>query len=264
MIEKTEALQRASLEDIAMLSMEFGRRLMECGDSARGVDEIVTTVARGLGAERVDLRIGYASLAVTVGIGGEGITRMRKVGHLGVNQRLGYLVRDLAAAVRRGEFAAADARSRLNKLPDTTPRHPGWLVDLAVGVACASFGRLLGVDWVGVVPVLIAAALGQSARRQLAARQVNGFITTVFVAFTASALSGLGARLIGSLTVDTAMIASVLLLVPGVPFFNSQNDILEGHPTMGSARAVWVLVILLFLTVGVWLSQMLLGPWRHV
>src|SRR5436190_14925554 len=99
MIEKKEALQRASLEDIAMVSMEFGRLLMECGASARGVDEIVDTVARGLGAERVELRIGYTSLAVTVGIGGEGITRMRKVGALGVNQRLGHSLSDLAEAV---------------------------------------------------------------------------------------------------------------------------------------------------------------------
>ena len=58
----------APLEDIAMLSMEFGRLLLECGASAKIVEETVETVARGLGAERVDLRIGYASLAVTVGI----------------------------------------------------------------------------------------------------------------------------------------------------------------------------------------------------
>jgi uncharacterized membrane protein YjjP (DUF1212 family) len=33
------------------------------------------------------------------------------------------------------------------------------------------------------------------------------------------------------------MIAPVLLLVPGVPAFNAQYDILEGRPTLGSARA---------------------------
>lgn len=33
---------------------------------------------------------------------------------------------------------------------------------------------------------------------------------------------------------------------------------------MGSARAVWVLVTLVFLTAGVWLGQMLLGEWRLV
>jgi len=276
MPQKTETIETTSLEDIAMLSMDFGRTLMECGARAQVVEEIIHTVARGLGAERVDVRIGYASLAITVGIGGEGSTRMRKVGPLGVNQRLGLLVRELARAVGDGDLTSAAASSRLNALIQDQQRYPGWLVDLAVGMACASFGRLLGLDWAALVPVFLAAALGQWLRRQSAAHQVNVFMAATLVAFTASALAGLGASLLRSLTVDTAMIASVLLLVPGVPALNAQNDILEGHPTLGSARAVWVAVILVFITLGVWLGQTLLAqcglagdggpfgaPWAH-
>jgi uncharacterized membrane protein YjjP (DUF1212 family) len=262
MTPEPETIGHAPLEEIAMLSLEFGRAIMECGASARVVDAIVGTVARGLGSERVDLRIGYASLAVTVGIGGEGITRMRKVGALGVNQRLDHSLRELADAVARGEFTAAAARLRLDSLVQNSPRHPGWLVDVSVGLACAAFGRLLGIDWVAVGPVFLAAALGQWLRRQSAAREVNVFIAATLVSFFASALSGLGAGLAGSLTVDTAMIAGVLLLVPGVPSLNAQNDILEGRPTLGSARAVWVAVALMFLTTGVWLGQTVLGEWR--
>jgi uncharacterized membrane protein YjjP (DUF1212 family) len=259
---KSKETGTAPLEEIAMLSLEFGRVLMESGASARFVDEIVSTVALGLGAEQVDLRIGYASLAVTLRIGGGGITRMRKVGPLGVNQRLAHSVRELAGAVQRGEFTALDARLRLNSLTHGSPRHRGWLVDVAVGVACAAFGRLLGVDWVALGPVFLAAALGQWSRRQLTARQMNMFVAATFVAFIASALSGVGARLLGSSTMDTAMIASVLFLVPGVPSLNAQNDILEGYPTLGSARAVSVLVTLVFLTVGLWLGQMLIEEGR--
>jgi len=258
----TRSTTTTSLEDIAVLSMEFGRLLMECGASALVSDEIVHKVARGLGADLVDLRIGYASLAITVGIKGEGITRMRKVGPLGVNHRLDHSVRELARVVGRGELTVAATRSKLEALAQNPQRYPGWLVDIAVGMACASFGRLLGLDWAAFVPVFIGAALGQWLRRQSAARLLNVFVATTLVAFIASALSGLGASLLRSLTVDTAMFASVLLLVPGVPALNALNDILEGHPTLGSARAVWVVVILVFLTVGVWLGQMLLGQWH--
>jgi uncharacterized membrane protein YjjP (DUF1212 family) len=262
MTHSPQAAGRTSLEDIAMLSMEFGRMLMECGASARTVAEMVQTVARGLGAERVDLRIGYASLAITVGVGNEGITRMRKVGPLGVNQRLDHLVRDLALSVGRGETPAAAARVKLDGLALNIRRYPGWLVDVAVGLACACFGRLLGLDWTAVGPVFLASTLAQWLRREAAAANANVFIAATLVAFVASALSGLGAFGLGSTTVDTAMIASVLLLVPGVPALNAQNDILEGHPTMGSARAVWVMVMLVFVSVGVWLGQMLLAQWH--
>jgi uncharacterized membrane protein YjjP (DUF1212 family) len=262
MSQEPQTTDRSPLESMAMLSMEFGRLLMECGASARIVDEVVCTVAKGLGAERVDLRIGYASLAITVGIGNEGITRMRTVGPVGVNQRLDHSVRRLAIAVGRGEMTATAGQIKLSSLSQAPQCYGGWLVDISVGVACASFGRLLGIDWAALGPVFIASAMGQWLRQKLAARQINVFIGATLLAVVASAVSGLGARFLGSLTVDTAMIASVLFLVPGVPALNAQNDILEGHPTLGSARAVWVVVNLVFLTLGVWLGQTLTGEVR--
>jgi uncharacterized membrane protein YjjP (DUF1212 family) len=105
----------------------------------------------------------------------------------------------------------------------------------------------------------VASALGQSVRRRLAHRHVNPFINTTLVSFMASSLAGFAAHLAHSEKVDTAMIAAVLLLVPGVPAFNAQTDILEGRPTLGSARAVWVGVVLVFLTAGIWLAKGLLG-----
>jgi uncharacterized membrane protein YjjP (DUF1212 family) len=78
----TEIRGHELLEEIAMLALEFGRLLMEAGASAHRVEEIAAQVAIGLGADRMDLRVGYASLAITVGIGPDKITRMHKVGPL--------------------------------------------------------------------------------------------------------------------------------------------------------------------------------------
>lgn len=242
-----------------MLALEFGWLLMEAGASARDVEEITTQVATGLGADRTELRVGYASLAITIGIGPDGITRMRKVGPLGVNQSLDYALRGAAARIERGGFTVAEARAELDRLVRATPRHADWVVAVAVGVACAAFGRLLGVDWAGVAPIFAGSTLAQMMRRQLALRKFNVFVSATVVAFLGSALCGLGGRWTGSTTVALDMTVPVLLLVPGVPSLNAQNDILEGRPTLGSARAVWVAVILVFITAGVWLAQGLLG-----
>ena len=56
---------------------------MVTGASARSVEDIVKMVADGLGAERVDLRIGYTSLVITVFQNQHGITRVQKVGYMG-------------------------------------------------------------------------------------------------------------------------------------------------------------------------------------
>jgi uncharacterized membrane protein YjjP (DUF1212 family) len=250
------------LEEIAMLALEFGRLLMEAGSSARHVDEITTQVAVGLGAERVDLRVDYASLAITIGAGPDAVTQMCRVGPLGVNERLHRSLSNASARIGQRGFTLTEARAELTHLQQNSPSHPDWLVAIAVGVACAAFGRLLGVDGVGVAPILVASALGQMVRRQLALHHVNVFISATTVAFLGSALCALGARWAGSQTLAMDIIAPVLLLVPGVPAFNAEYDILEGHPTIGGSRAIWVVVMVVFMTVGVWLAQGLLGVRR--
>lgn len=249
-----------ALEPIAMAALDAGRMLMEAGAAAKSVEWIVEQFAYGLGADRVDLRIGYASLAITIGIGPSGITRMRKVGHLGVNQRLDRELRHLARRVANHEYSSAPAaHAALLDLAKTTPRHSTWVMAVAVGLACAAFGRLLNVDWLAIPAVFLASAIGQLLRRDLLARHVNHFICATLVSFFAALLAGFGARWAGSATIPPAMIAAILLLVPGVPAVNSQSDILEGHPTLGSARAVSVVMTLIFVAAGLSLAQMFLN-----
>ena len=150
----------------------------------------------------------------------------------------------------------------MTRLKQDTERHAPWVVALAVGIACASFGRLLGMDWAAFIPVAGSGAIGQSVRHSLLQRGANVFVVASSVAFLASSLGQLGARWAGSTTLDLAMIASVLLLVPGVPALNGQRDILEGHPTLGAARAVVVAMILIFIATGVLIARALLGIWR--
>ena len=71
-----------------MVALEFGQVLMETGSSARNVERITGQVAAGPGAERVDARVGHASLAITISIRPDWVTRMRKVNPLSVSQRL--------------------------------------------------------------------------------------------------------------------------------------------------------------------------------
>jgi uncharacterized membrane protein YjjP (DUF1212 family) len=251
-----------TLEPVATVALEAGKMLMEAGASAKSVERIVQMVAWGLGAEQVDLRIGYASLAVTIRVDEAGITRMRRIGDLGVNQRLIQELWDLGRRVSNGALTTEHARTELARLEKETPRHSPWVMALATGLACAAFGRLLGVDWQGTGPVFLASTAGQFLRHKFLRSRVNIFLCTAVVSLLSCALAGLGARWVGSETGATAMIASILLLIPGVPAVNALSDILEGHPTLGSARAVTVAVILIFIAAGLWIGNAWLNQWH--
>lgn len=57
------------------------------------------------------------------------------------------------------------------------------LVAVAVDLACAAFGRLLGMDWLGTVPVFLAATVAQYVRGELLKRYVNPFLSAALVSF---------------------------------------------------------------------------------
>jgi uncharacterized membrane protein YjjP (DUF1212 family) len=243
------------LEKTADTAIAFGRVLMECGASVKVIEEGARLVVRGLGARPIGLRTGYASLTLTVSAGGHRVTRMRPVGRHAVNHRLDRAVRQLALDVAENGGTHVDVRARLDKLVAETPRYPPTIVAIGTGAACAAFGQLLGMDWAATGPVLAAGSIGQMTRHLLLHRGVNLFIMAAIVAFIAATLGGLGAAVLDSAHVTLAAVASTLLLVPGFPATNAQTDIMDGFPTVGSARAVGVAMLMVFTACGIWCAE---------
>lgn len=246
------------LEQIANAALRLGRLMMECGARVGVVREGIRLVSLGLGAESVGVRVGYASLAATTGVGSITITRMTEVGRHAVNHRLDLALRRYALEIRETGGTAAEVQAGLDRLVRETPHHSPMVIALATGLACAAFGRLLGMDWLGFLPVWVGGTVGQLGRHNLLRRGVNLHVMAAVVAFTAGSIGGWGAKLLGSGSVEMALMASTLLLVPGVPATNAQMDIMEGFPTVGSARAVVVAMIMVFSTTGIWCANALM------
>lgn len=252
-------LKHRQLEQIAMTALRVGRIMTECGARVLVTHEGTRLIVKGMGVECVGLRTGYASLEITVSSGVNTITRMVTVGPHGVNHRLDHAMRALAVKVSKGGMTPEETELEIDRLVKETPRYSPHVVAVAVGIACAAFGRLLGIDWLAFGPVLLAGVVGQYVRHLLRVRGINAYVVAAAIALLAAYLGGLGARLAGSSTVNLAMMASILLLVPGVPATNAQTDIMDGFPSMGSARAVTVVMVMVFATIGVWIAEALLG-----
>jgi uncharacterized membrane protein YjjP (DUF1212 family) len=252
-------LKHRELERIAMVALRAARLFLECGTRVKVVHEGTRLIVQGLGVNCVGMRAGYASHEITVSHGINTITRMTAVGPHGVNHRLDHALRALCVRVSKGGMEIEEIEAEMDRLVAETPRYNPAVVAVAVGIACASFGQLLGIDWAATGPVLVAGIVGQYARHHMKVRGMNAYVVAAVIAFLASGLCGIGAVFLGSTTVPLAMIASILLLVPGVPSTNAQTDIMDGFPQMGSARAVTVLMVMMFATVGVWLAEYMLG-----
>jgi uncharacterized membrane protein YjjP (DUF1212 family) len=247
------------LEQIAIVSLACARMLMETGSRAMTVHECCRLIAAGLGVEIMGMRVGYASISVTLMSGANTITRMVTVSRHGMDHRLNQAIRRLVVSASRSAMPPAEIKTQLDAIVAASPRYPIGVVVIAVGLACAAFGGLLAIDHLAFLPIFLASSAGQFVRHTLLQRGINPYVALVTTAFTAAFLCGSFARLAGSETVNVAAIASTLLLVPGITATNAQADILDGLPTMGSARAVSMLMAMVFITTGIFAAQGVLG-----
>lgn len=246
-----------SLRDIARVCLTVGRMLLEWGANARVVHEAIATVARGLGCDSAEAFCQHAAIIVVLVRRGESHTRMGKVGEHVVNLRRTENLQEIIRRIGRGELGCAEALRAVEQVPAATGSYPVWFVCLATGLACSAFGRLFKSDWVAFLPTLIGSGAGQYVRHFLFHRHANIFLTAGIVSFLAALIAGLGSGAPGATNLPLAMVASVLLLVPGVPVLNAQIDVIEGKPNLAAARGLRITFLLLFMALGLSFAQIL-------
>ena len=128
------------------------------------------------------------------------------------------------------------------------PRLSHRLVTLLLSLANGAFCYLFRGDAIAIVIVILATALGFSAKSWLAARKVNVFFVVAMSAFIASITASLS--LLFDCTWQTALATSPLFLVPGVPLITCVIDAVEGHVLTAVSRLVNAILIVLCIAVG--------------
>ena len=254
--------EKTSLSEIADLVLTAGRMLLEWGANARTVHEAISNLATGLGCDSGDAFCQHAAIIVVLRRGDESHTQMGKVGEHVVNLRRTQNLQQIVLRVSQGKLSCAEAQAALERVPAITKHYPIWFICLATGLACSAFGRLFKSDWVSFLPTLLGAGLGQYVRHTLFHKKYNIFLTAGTVSFIAATIAGFGAKAFGSTHLPLAMVAAVLLLVPGIPVLNAQIDVIEGKPNLAAARALRITFLLLFMALGLSLAQglVLWGP----
>ena len=140
-----------------------------------------------------------------------------------------------------------------------TPPMNRWLVLYLISQANMAFCLLFGGDLVSALFVFLGTFCGFLLRQELNRRHVYHYLTVVLSAFVASFVVGLGAKFGYEEFPKIALSASVLYLIPGVPFINGMMDILDGYVLNGISRLLTAVMIVVSITVGLSVTLMSLG-----
>ena len=167
-----------------------------------------------------------------------------------------------AAALARQDHAGADriisSAFRIIAILALPALNP-VLLRFLVACANAAFCRLFDGDAVAMGLVFGATLAGFYLRQKLLHWGMDVKITFFCCAFAASLLASPGLIFGWGATPQTAMAASVLFLIPGIPLINAMMDILDGHVLMAVSRLVQASTLIVCIALGLALTMLLLG-----
>jgi uncharacterized membrane protein YjjP (DUF1212 family) len=259
MIELERTLDREALRDVIDLALWSGQLLLQHGAESARVEETVHKIGTGLGANWMDILVSPNVIIATTISGEEFRTKVRRVIQLGVNMTIVAEVNDLSRRVVAGQLDRRAVRAELERISRGRPHYSRAVTILAAGFGCAAFSQLFGGDAAAFAITFVAASAAMWLRQTLLRERFNPLLVVIITAFAASALAAALPLLAGAALREEALIASVLLLVPGIHLLNAAEDVIAGHLITGIARGFLGVVISLCIALGLLLALRLLG-----
>ncbi len=251
-------LSYEELRDIIDLALWAGQLLLEHGAETQRVEDTVYYLGTGLGCERLNILVSPNAMVITTISGDEFRTKIRRVRRIGINMTIVAAVTRLSHQIATGTFDRVQVRTELDRISRLRPSYNRWFVVAVVGLACAAFSRLFGADWPAFGITFLAAAVAQFVRQELTRRDFNAVLIVVITAMIAGLIAGSATKFNLGETPEVTLVASVLLLVPGVHLINSVEDLIKGHLVTGLARGMLGILVLLGIALGLIMAMAVL------
>lgn len=157
---------------------------------------------------------------------------------------------DIAERTLSGELGIDEATVALHALD----REPGWraqaLSMFCFGLSSASVAGLLRSSWVdvataGIIGWIIGILYTMGANRPRLAESLDAI-----AALIATLLAAAVATFVAPLSLNTVIVASVIVLMPGLMLTNAVQELTSQHLVSGAARFAGAFAVLLKLTFG--------------
>lgn len=245
----------ASLKDRVGFVIALARRLHEYGTAAPRLEEAIGKVSERLGLA-CDVLSTPTSIVLSFAEQGHeldpvaDITQVIRLAPGEVNLRRLCAVDEIADRVIDGSLDLQSGYRQLLELGRPASRRTRWLTVLSFGVASASVATLLKASWLDLVVVALLGwligllALGAERRPRLS----NSF--EAVSALLVTLIANLFSAYVAPLTLNAVVLASLIVLLPGMTLTTAVRELSSQHLVSGVARMAGATATLLKLTFG--------------
>ncbi len=221
------------------------------GTTAQSLEDALAILARGLGFRQPHFFSTPTSIMCAFGELEQQEVFLLRLAPAGPNiARLSKLDR-VVTDVLSGAIDTDEALMRVEVIEREPSPYGAFVTIIAYGLGSAGIARFLGGGvaeiavggFLGILTGAIAASIERAKRLELVYEPIAAFVAA-FVATMVAALLGPYAQ-------STAILAGIIILLPGLVLTNAVRELAERHLASGTARLAGAAMVLLGLTFGV-------------
>ena len=245
-------------DDILSLALELGRNMLECGGEVSRSEDTVGRICRAYGAKEAEVFSVLSFISGTIIMpDGTKYTQMRRIRFLRNNlhrlERLNTLSRHICKKVPSDK-----AFERLLAEAVKSEPYSGYFVHFGAVAAAFSItlyfgGRLAD----GFCSAFIGAFI--SLFEMYRPKSINRIIYTLIVSAFAGAVSHAMVMLSLGERLDSIMIGTIVLQLPGMAFGNAIRDLICDDIIAGSSRLIQAVLIAIAIALGFAAGLLLTG-----
>lgn len=229
--------------------IDMGRALHSYGIPAHRLEDALSNAASCLGI-RAEFFSGPTSLISSFGPPGEQHTALSRVapGKLQLDKlvELDLVVESLY----RGEMTVEVADQRLHEIDGAAPRYGAALTVLAFGLASTTVARFFSGSGLEMAVAfglgLVTGGLSVGTERSINGGRIFEFVAAAIVTFLATTFS----ILVSPMSSGLVIMASLIVLLPGLGFTLALNELGTGHLVSGTARFAGAIMTFMKLGIG--------------
>jgi uncharacterized membrane protein YjjP (DUF1212 family) len=261
MYEQTRIVDYEPQDLIEALNVitRIGVLMLQSGAASFRTKETMDRFAAILGLEQFDSFVTPTKIIGIVNSRQGNYSRAMRVPLLGVNMARIASIHTMSHHPTEAVDSPKKLSTWLEGVEAEKPNYSRWAVIAGVAGACGAFAVILGGTPLEMLAAICGAAAAQFFRVELAHRRMNPYFITAVCATIASVISYFIIRLTGAPLPRIGLIASVLLLVPGVPFVTFLLDLIHLDLISGVTRGAYTIILLLNIGVGMLLVLALTG-----
>lgn len=212
-----------------------GEIMLSSGAETYRVEDTIIRILNSCGFMEAEAFAASTGIFATISdSGGSPVTILRRVKRRVINFEKITLVNDISRGLAEGKLTLDEAMKQLESV-NSAHSYSRWVQCLASLAACFCFTYLAGGELPDCVNAALTGFLVQGIIIWLRRRKVVSLLTNfaggMAIALFALTLNRLG---LGS-NINTAIIGSIMPLVPGVSFTNAVRDVFEGDYLSGGA-----------------------------